>query len=107
MGLIDRLMTFLDSLDGGAWSHLVGAVICQVYSGNERDLGLVTSYAAYRDNDGYVKEVRGNCRSGMPLDVLGRTRATMTPRTSPRDESHVKSSIVVLRDSLLELWDSN
>jgi len=43
MGVIDRLMTFLDSLDGGAWSHLVGAVICQVYSGNERDLGLVTS----------------------------------------------------------------
>ena len=43
MGVIDRLMTFLDSMDGGAWSHLVGAVICQVYSGNERDLGLVTS----------------------------------------------------------------
>lgn len=102
MGVIDRLMTFLDSLDGGAWSHLVGAVICQVYSGNERDLGLVTSFtAAYRDNVGYVKEVRGNCRSGMPLDVLGRTRATMTPRASLRDESHVKSQIVVLRDSLL------
>jgi len=33
--VIDRLMTFLDSMDGGAWSHLVGAVICQVYSGNE------------------------------------------------------------------------
>jgi len=33
MGVIDRLMTFLDSMDGGAWSHLVGAVICQVYSG--------------------------------------------------------------------------
>ncbi len=43
MGVIDRLMTFLDSMDGGAWSHLVGAVICQVYSGNERDLGLVNS----------------------------------------------------------------
>ena len=41
MGVIDRLMTFLDSMDGGAWSHLVGAVICQVYSGNERDLGLL------------------------------------------------------------------
>lgn len=101
MGVIDRLMTFLDSLDGGAWSHLVGAVICQVYSGNERDLGLVTSLTAYRDNVGYVKEVRGNCRSGMPLDVLGRTRATMTPRASSGDESHLKSAIVVLRDSLL------
>ncbi len=31
MGVIDRLMIFFDSLDGGAWSHLVGAVICQVY----------------------------------------------------------------------------
>ena len=56
MGVIDRLMTFLDSMDGGAWSHLVGAVICQVYSGNERDLGLVTSYAAYRDIGGYAKD---------------------------------------------------
>lgn len=101
MGVIDRLMTFLDSLDGGAWSHLVGAVICQVYSGNERDLGLVISFAAYRDNVGYVKEVRGNCRSGMPLDVLGRTRATMAPRASLRDDSHVKSAIVVFGDSLL------
>ena len=101
MGVIDRLMTFLDSLDGGAWSHLVGAVICQVYSGNERDLGLVNSYAAYRDIGGYAKEARGNCRSGMPLDVLGRTRATMTPRASSGDESHLKSAIVVLRDSLL------
>lgn len=101
MGVIDRLMTFLDSLDGGAWSHLVGAVICQVYSGNERDLGLVTSGASYRDSGGYAKEVRGNCRSGMPLDVLGRTRATMTPRTSLRGESLAKSAIVVLRDSLL------
>ena len=88
MGVIDRLMSFLDSMDGGAWSHLVGAVICQVYSGNERDLGLVNSYAAYRDIGGYAKEARGNCRSGMPLDVLGRTRATMTPRTSLHDESY-------------------
>ena len=78
MGVIVRLTTLLDSSDGGAWSHLVGAVICQVYSGNERDLGLVTSLSSYWDNVGYVKEVRGNCRSGMPLDVLGRTRATMT-----------------------------
>ena len=78
MGVIDRLMTFLDSSVGGAWSHLVGAVICQVYSGNERDLGLITSLTSYWDNFGYVKEARGNCRSGMPLDVLGRTRATMT-----------------------------
>ncbi len=89
MGVIVRLTTLLDSSDGGAWSHLVGAVICQVYSGNERDLGLVTSLSSYWDNVGYVKEVRGNCRSGMPLDVLGRTRATMTPQASLCDESHI------------------
>ena len=44
VGVIDRLTTFLDSSVGGAWSHLVGAVICQVYSGNERDLGLLTRF---------------------------------------------------------------
>jgi hypothetical protein len=28
---------------GGAWPFLVGGVICLVDSGNERDLGLLTS----------------------------------------------------------------
>lgn len=46
-------------MDGGAWSHLVGAVICQVYSGNERDLGLVNSYAACYISEKYNVEVYG------------------------------------------------
>ena len=40
---IDRLKIFLDSMGGGAWSFLVGGVICLVNSVNERDLSLLTS----------------------------------------------------------------
>jgi hypothetical protein len=32
-------------MGGGAWPFLVGGVICQVNSVNERDLILLTSYA--------------------------------------------------------------
>ena len=43
--MIDRLMTFLDSVDGGAWPFLVRGLICQVNSDNERDLsGMFGSY---------------------------------------------------------------
>ena len=38
---IDRLKFFLDSMGGGAWSFLVGGVICLVDSVNERDLDFV------------------------------------------------------------------
>ncbi len=40
---IDRLKIFLDSMGGGAWPFLVGGVICQVNSVNERDLDLLNS----------------------------------------------------------------
>ena len=36
--MIDSLMNFLDLVNGGTWSFLVGGLSCQVYSGNERDL---------------------------------------------------------------------
>ena len=42
---IDRLKIFLDSMGGGAWPFLVGGVICLVNSVNERDLGLLNSWA--------------------------------------------------------------
>ena len=45
MARIDRLKIFLDSMGGGAWPFLVGGVICLVNSVNERDLGLLNSYA--------------------------------------------------------------
>ncbi len=81
---IDRLKIFLDSMGGGAWPFLVGGVICLVNSVNERDLDLLTSTLNLDSkdfleglSDVQPKEVRGNNRSVMPLDVLGRTRATL------------------------------
>ncbi len=73
-------------MGGGAWPFLVGGVICQVNSGNERDLRLLNSHVMLcihgrllrGTTGGEPAEVGGNNRSVMPLDVLGRTRATLT-----------------------------
>ena len=81
---------FLDSMGGGAWPFLVGGVICLVNSVNERDLDLLNSSEnlriltiLLRGTIGYKPmEVRGNNRSVMPLDVLGRTRATLMHSSS-------------------------
>jgi hypothetical protein len=119
-------------MGGGAWPFLVGGAICLVNSVNERDLGLLNSYAdpaiqnpaagefgsalgrvgGCRGNpvprdlpqrseplpvgrsgrrprflEGLPAfqptEARGNNRSVMPLDVLGRTRATLIETASP------------------------
>ena len=77
-------------MGGGAWPFLVGGVICLVNSDNERDLNLLNSIwppsvcrLLLRGTAGVQpKEVRGNNRSVMPLDVLGRTRATLTEPAS-------------------------
>ena len=77
-------------MGGGAWPFLVGGVICLVNSVNERDPRLLNSdrnashccallRGTVRD---YLTEVGGNNRSVMPLDVLGRTRATLVHATS-------------------------
>ncbi len=87
---IDRLKIFLDSMGGGAWPFLVGGVICLVNSVNERDLDLLNSSANPRVRTRLLRgtiglqpvEVRGNNRSVMPLDVLGRTRATLMSSSS-------------------------
>ena len=78
-------------MGGGAWPFLVGGVICLVNSVNERDPCLLNSWV----NDSFIdysllegracfkmQEDRGNNRSVMPLDVLGRTRATLMQSTS-------------------------
>ena len=75
-------------MGGGAWPFLVGGVICLVNSDNERDLRLLNSHAVplctrgvrllRGTTGGKLVEVGGNNRSVMPLDVLGRTRATLT-----------------------------
>lgn len=102
-------------MGGGAWSFLVGGVICLVNSVNERDLRLLNSRSGFLTCEALVggeglgsclggcgsmilrvrllrgtahgkwEEVGGNNRSVMPLDVLGCTRATLTSSTSYLD----------------------
>ena len=72
-------------MGGGAWPFLVGGAICLVHSDNERDSGMLNSYAAPRGRrpnflEGQVAFSHArwsNNRSVMPLDVRGCTRATM------------------------------
>ena len=78
-------------MGGGAWPFLVGGVICLVNSVNERDPDLLNSLgkpSGFLHNfleglsGSNLMEVRGNNRSVMPLDVLGRTRATLIRSSS-------------------------
>jgi hypothetical protein len=70
---------------GGAWPFLVGGVICLVNSDNERDSVLLNSPGVsslrrevFLEGLAASSRTRGsNNRSVMPLDVLGRTRATL------------------------------
>jgi hypothetical protein len=70
---------------GGAWPFLVGGVICLVNSDNERDSVLLTSSDVLYVRQKFFLEGLAassstrlsNNRSVMPLDVLGRTRATL------------------------------
>ena len=76
-------------MGGGAWPFLVGGVICLVNSGNERDSGLLNSRPVFLCmglgrtlllrgmSREYICRRLSNNRSVMPLDVLGRTRATL------------------------------
>ena len=73
-------------MGGGAWPFLVGGVICLVNSVNERDLDRLNSRAIFESSqfkdflEGLLvfnQSQEGNNRSVMPLDVLGRTRATL------------------------------
>ena len=73
-------------MGGGAWPFLVGGVICLVNSVNERDLDRLNSRAISESSqfkdflEGLLvfnQSQEGNNRSVMPLDVLGRTRATL------------------------------
>ena len=73
-------------MGGGAWPFLVGGVIWLVNSVNERDRRLLKSwekecffiYCSFLEGLLVTtKKIGGNNRSVVPLDVLGRTRATM------------------------------
>ena len=77
-------------MGGGAWPFLAGGAIYLVNYVNERDPSLLTSYAKVILHNqllrgtmvAWAKEVLGNNRSVMPLDVLGYTRATLMYSTS-------------------------
>ena len=64
-------------MGGGAWPFLVGGVICLV---NSHDFRIVTDFL-----EGLLvfnQSQEGNNRSVMPLDVLGRMRATLSDSAS-------------------------
>ena len=77
-------------MGGGAWPFLVGGAICLVNSDNERDSSLLNSsrillrvLANFLEGQVAFSHTRlSNNRSVMPLDVRGRTRATMSRSTS-------------------------
>ena len=71
-------------MGGGAWPFLVGGVICLVNSDNERDSVLLNrsslslGWTFFLEGLAIISRTRlSNNRSVMPLDVLGRTRATL------------------------------
>ena len=76
-------------MGGGAWPFLVGGVICLVNSVNERDLNRLNSRTIFESFCDFLEGLlmfnqsqEGNNRSVMPLDVLGRTRATLSDAAS-------------------------
>ena len=62
-------------MGGGAWPFVVGVLICLVDFDNERDGEMVLIFTP-STVDASPRKFRNN-RSVMPLDVLGRTRATL------------------------------
>ena len=72
-------------MGGGAWPFLVGGAICLVNSDNERDSSLLNTFVDPLCVDVNFLEGQvafshtklSNNRSVMPLDVRGRTRATL------------------------------
>ncbi len=71
-------------MGGGAWPFLVGGAICLVNSDNERDSSLLNSSPIdsvgvnFLEGQVAFSHTRlSNNRPVMPLDVRGRTRATL------------------------------
>ena len=95
-------------MGGGAWPFLVGGVICLVNSDNERDSSLLNRRAIacrstrllLRGTSGVPSRAKlSNNRSVMPLDVRGRTRATLKEaRVSSPDPKGLGNPLNLLRD---------
>ena len=47
-------------MGGGAWPFLVGGAICLVNSDNERDSGMLTSYATPDERRGSLRKASGS-----------------------------------------------
>ena len=107
-------------MGGGAWPFLVGGAICLVNSDNERDSSLLNSRSIpsgvgpIRDFlEGLAAFSRtrlSNNRSVMPLDVQGRTRATLKESAclSPGPEgSGNPLNLLRARDWSLKLFSMN
>ena len=103
-------------MGGGAWPFLVGGVICLVNSDNERDSVLLTSSRVFLRGkfflEGLTKLSRtrwSNNRSVMPLDVLGRTRATLKGSACPPSPRGAGNPLNPLRgrDRGLQLFPVN
>lgn len=122
-------------MGGGAWPFLVGGAICLVNSDNERDSSLLTRrifdiskvrrpgfgrgrarflLSAYNQFflEGQAASSRtrlSNNRSVMPLDVLGRTRATLKESACPPRPSGPGNPLNLLRarDWGLQLFPMN
>ena len=97
-------------MGGGAWPFLVGGVICLVNSDNERDSYLLTRrldlYAPggqiFLEGQAASSRTRlSNNRSVMPLDVRGRTRATLKDSASVQPGLRRSGNLM----KLLRDWD--
>ncbi len=93
-------------MGGGAWPFLVGGAICLVNSDNERDSGLLNrrqiiywSVVCFLEGRAAFSRTRmSNNRSVMPLDVLGRTRATLKKSACIPHPKGLGNPLNLLRD---------
>ncbi len=93
-------------MGGGAWPFLVGGAICLVNSDNERDSGLLNRRQIFyrfvvcflEGRAAFSRTRMSNDRSVMPLDVLGRTRATLKKSACVPHPKGLGSPLNLLRD---------
>ena len=75
-------------MGGGAWPFLVGGVICQVNSGNERDLRLLNSHVMVPIHGRLLRGTTG----GELAEVGGNNRSTYVADPGP---AHIPGAVPV------------
>ena len=94
-------------MGGGAWPFLVGGAICLVNSDNERDSSLLNRQRIICPLYFLEGQAASSCtrlsnnRSVMPLDVRGRTRATLKDSASVQPGLRRSGNLM----KLLRDWD--